>query len=140
MSSTKTKNTRTIFIITLLLLFSWPTKAQTPTERHTRIRASVEGGNYDSAINELRSLMSADPSVFTLNNYDYLLARLSERRGDTASAAGAYQAVVARNSQLSQYALWHLAQFARSTGNLLLEREQLRQLIATTPASLLREA
>lgn len=140
MSSTNTKKTRTLLIITLALLFSWPTKAQTPGERHERIRASVEGGNYDSAINELRSLMSADPSVFTLNNYDYLLARLSERRGDTATAASAYQAVLARKSQLSQYALWHLAQFARSTGNLLLEREQLRQLIATTPASLLREA
>lgn len=140
MSSTNTKNTRTLFIITLCLLFSWPTKAQTPGERHTKIRASVEGGNYDAAISELRSLMSADPAVFTLNNYDYLLARLSERRGDRATAANAYQAVLARNSQLSQYALWHLAQFARSTGNLLLEREQLRQLIIITPASLLREA
>jgi soluble lytic murein transglycosylase len=140
MSSANAKYLRPVFVIILALLFGGPTKAQTPRERHEKIRASVEGGNYDSAINELRSLMSADPSVFTLNNYDYLLARLSERRGDTATAASAYQAVLARNSLLSQYALWHLAQFARSTGNLLLEREQLRQLIATTPASLLREA
>ena len=141
MSPARIKTTRTVFIIiTLALLFSGPAKAQTPRERHERIRASVEGGNYDAAIDELRSLMSAEPAVFTLNNYDYLLARLAERRGDTATAANAYQAVLARNSQLAQYALWHLAQFARSTGNLLLEREQLRQLIAVTPASLLREA
>ncbi|HEX8141697.1 MAG TPA: transglycosylase SLT domain-containing protein [Pyrinomonadaceae bacterium] len=140
MSSANAKYHRSLFVIILALLFSWPTGAQTPRERHERIRASMESGDHQAAIGELSSLRSAEPTVYTLNNYDYLLARLSERRGDMAAAASAYQAVVARNSLLSQYALWHLAQFARSTGNLLLEREQLRQLIANAPASLLREA
>jgi soluble lytic murein transglycosylase len=41
---------------------------------------------------------------------------------------------------LSQYALWHLAEFARATGNLTLEREQLRRLITGSPSSSLRAA
>jgi soluble lytic murein transglycosylase len=114
--------------------------AQALGGRPERIRASVNGGDYAAAVQELRALSSADPAAFALNNYDYLLARLSERQGDVAGAASGYQKVVARNSLLREYALWHLSQLARATGNLVLEREQLRQLLATTPASLLREA
>ena len=125
----------------LLCIFSFQAlQAQTARERHARIRAAVEANDTAAATAALQSLQAADPALFTLNNYDYLLARLSERRGDMASAALNFQAVVARNSLLSQYALWHLAQFARSTGNLTMEREQLRQLLVTTPASLLRDA
>ena len=40
----------------------------------------------------------------------------------------------------AQYALWHLARLTRASGDLVLEREKLRQLIATAPGSLLREA
>lgn len=127
----------------LLLLFvaSFQTlQAQSPRERHARIRAAVDRNETAGAIGELQSLLKAEPALFTLNNYDYLLARLSERQGDLATAAVGFQAVASRRSLLSQYALWHLAQFARSTGNLTMEREQLRQLIMTSPASLLRDA
>lgn len=115
-------------------------RAQSMRERHERIRSSMAGGDYAAAIGELRQLATSDPALFALNNYDYLLARLSDRRGDAAGAAVAYQRVAARNSTLTEYALWHLSQLARSTGNLVLEREQLRELLATAPASLLREA
>jgi soluble lytic murein transglycosylase len=115
-------------------------RAQHPRERHARIRAAVESKDNAAATAELQALLKADPALFMLNNYDYLLGRISERRGDMATAAASFQAVAARNSLLSQYALWHLSQFARSIGNLTLEREQLRQLILTTPSSLLREA
>lgn len=115
-------------------------KAQGARERQVQIRASMEGGDYAAAIKELRAMSSSDPGAFALNNYDYLLARVSERQGDVAVAATNYQKIVARNSLLTEYALWHLSQIARSTGNLVLEREQLRQLLATTPASLLRDA
>ena len=74
------------------------------------------------------------------NNYDYLLGRLQEKTGDSAAANASYQQVVARQSVLSQYALWHLARLTRATGDLVLEREKLRQLIASAPTSLLREA
>ncbi|HEV2914059.1 MAG TPA: tetratricopeptide repeat protein [Pyrinomonadaceae bacterium] len=140
MSPAKSKQNRLRFALLLCFLLSLPLQAQTPRERHEKIRAAVEGGDYATAIEELNQLRSREPSVFTLNNYDYLLARLAEKRGDMATAAAAYQQVRARNSLLTQYALWHLARFARSTGNLLLEREHLRQLIATTPTTLLREA
>lgn len=128
------------FVSLLFLYFSPPVDAQSASERHGRVRAAVESGDYSAAITELQSLRGAEPTIFTLNNYDYLLARLSERRGDAATATANYQMVAARSSLLSQYALWHLAQLARATGDLPLEREKLRQLIATAPTSLLRDA
>lgn len=131
----------TLLLLTLHFPFSGQVaRGQSAGERKERIRASVDSGDYGAALGELRRFAAADPAIFTLNNYDYLLGRLSERRGDTAGAAAAYQKVVARASLLTEYALWHLSQLARSTGNLVLEREQLRQLLATAPASLLREA
>jgi soluble lytic murein transglycosylase-like protein/TolA-binding protein len=72
-------------------------------------------------------------------NQDYLLGRKAETAGDIASATANYQAVVARNSILKEYALWRLARIARSTGDLVLERERLQQLLATAPGSLLYE-
>ncbi|MDT5123355.1 MAG: soluble lytic murein transglycosylase [Acidobacteriota bacterium] len=130
-------------LVMVSLLFSFSHQAadaQSARERHERVRAAIDGSDYSTAITELQSLRSAEPTTFSLNNYDYLLARLSERRGDAATASANYQKVLARNSLLSQYALWHLAQLARATGDLTLEREKLRQLIATAPTSLLRDA
>jgi soluble lytic murein transglycosylase len=127
--------------VTLLSLCSaQKIKAQSASERHGRVRAAVDSGDDGTAITELQSWQSADPMIFTLNNYDYLLARLSERRGDATTATANYQKVVSRNSLLTQYALWHLAQLARAVGDLPLEREKLRQLIATSQTSLLRDA
>src|ERR1044071_1221208 len=70
-------------------------------------------------------------------NQDYLLGRKAETAGDIAAATANYQAVVARNSILKEYALWRLARIARSTGDLVLERERFQQLIANAPESLL---
>ena len=131
---------RIVFVLLafgLVLLAIPNVKAQSPRERHERIRASIDARDLSSAINDLQVWRSTQPDIFVLNNYDYLLARLSERNGDRANAAVNYQKVMARNSILSEYAIWHLAQFARMTGNLTLEREQLRQLIVTAPKSLL---
>lgn len=115
-------------------------RAQSPRERHERIRSSLDGGDTSAALSELRLISASDPAGFALNNYDYLFARLQERQGDVASASASYQKVLARNSLLSEYALWHLSQLARSTGNLVLEREHLRQLLVSAPNSLLRGA
>jgi soluble lytic murein transglycosylase len=130
-----------LLFLALLLSYSVAvSRAQTLRERHERIRASVDASDYGAALTELRALSASDPAAFALNNYDYLFARLSERQNDLAGAAANYQKLVSRNSLLSEYALWHLSQIARATGNLVLEREQLRQLLATSPASLLRDA
>jgi soluble lytic murein transglycosylase len=127
---------RTLFIIVL----AGSVLAQSLPERSEKIRAAVAGGKTSAATVELTALRAAEPSAFALNNFDYLLARLLERSGDHARPASGYRAVVARRSLLSQYALWHLAQLARSTGDLVLERERLRQLIVTAPGSLFRDA
>jgi len=71
---------------------------------------------------------------------DYLLGRNAERTGDLAGATAHYQAIASSDSKLKEYALWHLARIARSTGDLVLEREHLRQLTATAPSNLLFEA
>jgi tetratricopeptide (TPR) repeat protein len=62
-----------------------------------------------------------------------------KKSGDIANATANYQAVVSRNSVLKEYALWRLARLARATGDLPLERERLRQLLATAPSSLLSD-
>lgn len=72
-------------------------------------------------------------------NQDYLLGRKAEASGDVATATANYQAVVSRNALLKEYALWRLARIARSTGDLVLERERLQRLVATAPNSLLYE-
>ncbi|MBD0371202.1 MAG: transglycosylase SLT domain-containing protein [Pyrinomonadaceae bacterium] len=135
-----TSNCKRLIFLVLLLSIHISVYGQSARERQERIRVSMDGGDDVAALNELRQLAASDPAQFALNNYDYLLARLSERRGDRAGAAAAYQKLVARNSLLTEYSLWHLSQIARTMGNLVLEREQLRQLLLTAPASLLREA
>ena len=73
-------------------------------------------------------------------NYDYFLGRTAERNGDIASATASYQTIATNNSRLKEYALWRLSKIARSSGDLVLERERLQQLISTAPSSLLYEA
>jgi peptidoglycan lytic transglycosylase len=124
----------------LFISFSAAALAQTPAENQKRIQAALEAGNLNAAIAELQALKTSNARQFAANNYDYLLGRLTERNGDAAGSTATYQSVVARNSVLSQYALWRLALLARSTGDLVLERERLRQLITLAPESLLREA
>ena len=86
----------------------------------------------------LVSVLFALPVAAQSDN-DYLRGREAEASGDIAKAAASYQAVVTRDSVLKEYALWRLARIARSTGDLPLERERLRQLLATAPSSLLAE-
>ena len=127
-----------VLLSTLLLTFQ--IAAQTPQQPHERIKKALAAGDLKVASTELNSLRESGPVRFTANNYDYLLGRLQEKAGETAQASANYQAVVARNSVLSQYALWRLGRIARSTGDLTRERESLRQLVAIAPASLLRQA
>src|SRR5687768_7801862 len=72
-------------------------------------------------------------------NQDYLLGRKAETSGDMAGAATSYESVVTSNSILKEYALWRLARIARSTGDLVLERERLQRLVTSAPNSLLYE-
>src|SRR5919109_2647873 len=109
------------FCLFLALSLLQSAHAQSLHERHDQIRAAIDSGNASAAIAQLQSLRATQPPIFGLNNYDYLLARLSERNGDLASASLNYESVITRRSVLAPYALWHLAQIARSSGDLVLE-------------------
>jgi soluble lytic murein transglycosylase-like protein/Tfp pilus assembly protein PilF len=117
----------------LLLALAFPVAAQSSD----RIITAVESQDWQTARSEINKLRN-DP-VFRERNYEYLLGRIAERTGDIASATANYQAIAANDSRLKQYALWRLARLARSTGDLVLERERLQQLVSTVPSSLLFE-
>jgi tetratricopeptide (TPR) repeat protein len=122
-------------LFVLLSVYALP--AQTSTEAHQRIRAAYVDRDYLEALAQLRSLEAADPAAFHANNYDYLRARVAERTGDSGAAMADYQAIVSRGSVLKPYALWHLSQLARASGNLLLERLYLEELTSFASDSLL---
>jgi soluble lytic murein transglycosylase len=105
-----------------------------------RITAAVEAADWQTARAEINKLRSTNETLFRDKSYDYLLGRIAERTGDLATATASYQTIAANNFRLREYALWRLAKFARATGDLVLERERLQQLIATAPSSLLFEA
>src|SRR6185369_11051203 len=105
-----------------------------------RITAAVEAADWQTARAEINKLRSSNETLFRDKSYDYLLGRIAERTGDLAAATASYQTIAANNSRLREYALWRLAKFARATGDLVLERERLQQLVAAAPSSLLFEA
>jgi soluble lytic murein transglycosylase len=128
---------RPAFLLATIFFLVQSFPAQTLIETHQRIRDAYQQRNYLAAATELRDLESKDAGSFRNNNYDYLLARVLEKTGETSSAMKYYQGVVSRNSVLKEYALWHLAQIARSNGTLLVERVHLEELLAFSPDSLL---
>lgn len=102
---------------------------------------AVERGDYAGAATMLEEIEARDRATFPANNYDYLLGRVREHQGDLPAAAARYEAVLARGSNLAEYALWRLAGLARLEGNTAQERRHLTRLRAQFPASLLgREA
>lgn len=128
------------FILLSVIFLFTNTNAQTINERGQRIRNAVDAGDSTTAIAELLAFQKNDSSIFALNNYDYLLARLSQKKGDKATASANYLAIVKRNSILAQYSLLHLSEISRMTGNLNLEREQLRQILSSQTDSQLKNS
>ena len=127
---------RLLLFVALFTLTAVTVLAQSPDP----IVAAVEAEDWQTARAEIGKVRSANEGLFRDKNYEYLLGRIAERTGDTATAVASYQATAANNSRLKEYALWRLAKIARTTGDLVLERERLQQLIATAPSSLLFEA
>jgi len=114
--------------------------AQTPTEPSGRIRSAIEAQDWSSARGEIEKLRASDPTLVSAKGYDYLLGRVAENTGDVSTAVKNYQQIVTNNGSLSAYALWHMARLARSTGDLVLEREDLRRLINLGQDELLHDA
>ncbi|HEU4931262.1 MAG TPA: transglycosylase SLT domain-containing protein [Pyrinomonadaceae bacterium] len=124
---------RLILFFVMLCAAAIAALAQSPDP----IVAAVEAENWQAARTEINKVRAANEALFRDKNYDYLLGRIAERTGDTATALASYQAIAANDSKLREYALWRLAKLARATGDLVLERERLQQLVATAPSSLL---
>jgi soluble lytic murein transglycosylase len=131
------KINKSLFCLITFFFFSMSIFAQ---DIHLKIRQSLTNREYKSAITELQNLRKTDKKVFQANNYDYLLARISEKDDNLSTAIASYQSVVKRKSNLKEYALWHLSRIMRSSGNLLMEKVYLQQLNALYPNSLLTEA
>ncbi len=97
----------------------------------------MDARDFNRAESLVRALAASDSAAFTANNYDYLLARLSERRGANAEAQSLYLALVERRSILAQYSLWRLSQIARRSNDLALERQYITRLLGGFPSSTL---
>lgn len=130
-----------VFLTILLLIYpGFNLFSQDLTDIHKKIRLAVDERQYSAAVTELRNLQNNDPKTFSINNYDYLLARMAEADDDPATAMVNYQAVAARDSILKAYALFHLGRLVRESGNLTLERIYLQQLLLMSPNSLIANA
>lgn len=105
--------------------------------RHQTILSNLSQRDYLMVEKELQTIRSKDSELFKINNYDYLLGRLQEKRSDFTAATKSFNAVITQNSLLSEYAYWHLALIAREQKDLNLEREQLKKLVNQYPNSLL---
>lgn len=111
--------------------------SEDPRARHTAIKAALARRDYTAAERELRAARNADKELFRANNYEYLLARVLEKRNNSQEAQQSYLNVINQNSILSEYARWHLAQMARRQKNLPQEREHIKKLLDAYPDSLL---
>ncbi len=105
-----------------------------------QIKQAVESRQYAAAIAELLKLRASDESGFAAGDYDYLLGRMAEKNGDLGLAAASYQSAASRDSQLRPYAWMRLSRMARSTGNVMLERIYLNQILTFSPDALVAKS
>jgi soluble lytic murein transglycosylase len=121
-----------IFILTNL-------PAQTRPQPQANLREAMARHDFTLVERSLREMERSDAAAFARNNYDYLLARVLDRRGAAAEAASVYNKVVTRGSLLAGYALWHQAEIARAAGNFAEEQALLQRFTKEHPEHRLRE-
>jgi soluble lytic murein transglycosylase len=125
-----------VFLLLLwFCIFAANTEAQGLQSKANEIRAAMDARDFNRVEQFVREVRAANLQAFTANNYDYLLARLAERKGAQAEAVALYNAVLNRQSILAPYALWHLSTVARASGDLALERQYLMRVSASYPSS-----
>jgi len=127
-----------LFVTLISFAFNPSVAAQIGLAQHQQLRAALDKDDVASAERLLRGMLKASPDDFNRNNYDYLLARLLKRRDSNIEANQWLQSVIARNSPLAGYALWHQAEIARRTGNLKEEQRLLQKMISQHADHLLR--
>src|SRR6266446_5849473 len=121
----------------VLLIAAFGHQARAQNLQANDIRAAMDARDFERAEALARELRTTDAAGFTRNNYDYLLARLLERRGARSEASALYLGLLDRGSILTQYTLWHLALLARDSGDLALERQYITRLLVSYPTSTL---
>lgn len=124
-------------LVLLISAFAMTAEAQNLQAKANDIRAAMDARDFERAESLVRQFRSTDPSAFISNNYEYLLARLQERRGARSEASALYLGLLERNSILNQYALWHLSLLAKQAGDLSLERQYITRLLVSYPSSAL---
>ena len=124
-------------VVVLVAIFAPQAAAQTLQKKANDIRAAMDGRSFERAETLVREIRESDPEAFASNNYDYLLARLLERRGARSEASALYLGLAGRGGILTQYALWHLAMIARDSRDLSLERQYITRLLVSFPSSVL---
>lgn len=117
---------RLFALLIVILLSGICVSAQ--TDLLEKVNKAVEERDLIAAQKLLQS--SSGTEHFSINNFDYLLGRIAEKNEDHAVAAESFQRVAASDSVLRGYALWHLAELAKLSGNSLLERIYLNELAA----------
>ncbi|OYT73890.1 MAG: hypothetical protein CFK52_00620 [Chloracidobacterium sp. CP2_5A] len=95
-----------------------PAASELPFEARAvarRIAQAVEERRYADALRDLGLFAAAAPTLYALNHYDYLHARLALRAGDLALAKQRFQAVLKRADarMLAPYSLRYVAEIAR---------------------------
>src|SRR5215213_2520425 len=131
---------RLLALVLFALYLTGAVFAQEPADNFARLRVALNEGDHRSTAVELEAIKTSRPDIFASNDLDYLLGRTYERLGDTAGAIENFESARSRNSVVKDYALWHLASLARSSGNLFLERLYLNELTAFEAESLPAEA
>ncbi|MGH9823069.1 MAG: tetratricopeptide repeat protein, partial [Blastocatellia bacterium] len=101
------------------------------TSQSAEIRVAMDARDFDRAEQLVAQLKTASGSAYTAGSYDYLLARLFDRRGASQEARTVYESVIARGSALSGYSMWHLSVIARAQGDLKQERQYLTRLVSS---------
>jgi soluble lytic murein transglycosylase len=112
---------------------------QSLRQHHERILRHLQAEEFVQAEKALVELEQTSPQTFARNSFDYLLGRVRQRLGKNEAARRAYLKVVQRNALVSEYAYWHLAELARSSHKLQLERQYLEKILAGYPESLLAD-
>ncbi|HZS43998.1 MAG TPA: tetratricopeptide repeat protein [Blastocatellia bacterium] len=131
------KRSATLAILILIIsTFALTTRpAVDHAESQREVVKALDDGDYVAAETKLREIRSDSPSDFAKNNLDYSLARVLQKNSKGNDAVPLLDAVIARNSNLSAYALYHLAEISRANHQLTAERNYLDKLLKAAPQS-----
>ncbi len=119
---------RSFLLFIFAMLLATASYSQPAPEIDAELQKAIAADDRTAIVGRLIALRAADTKAFHDRNYDYLLGKTAIRSGDRALAFGTLNAIGSA-SPMRPFALKVLAEVARSTGNLLLERLYLVELI-----------